>query len=277
MFLFSIVGFIALLAGALFLYQRRLMYYPRAYAPTWRAGIPADLREVVFETEDGRQTAFYLPPLEDAAAPPPRLWVFFHGNAGTALEWLDQQVLLRREEDCGILLVDYPGYGLCEGSPTRDGIIRNGTMALGALARDLGSAPDDFQPDLGLFGVSMGAAAACELAVRTRPRWVVLAAPFTSILDMGRMYGPFRHVAVDRFDNGARLDELAARAPRPEVHTFHGTADQVVPFDMGRELAARNPGLAQFHVIKGADHNLLWGSAEQAMRRVMDRLGETAD
>ncbi|MBI5154036.1 hypothetical protein HZA57_02265, partial [Candidatus Poribacteria bacterium] len=116
----AVVSAFALLAAALFFYQRRMIYFPRPYEQTYKFGLPERLVEVGYETRDGHQVAFYLPPGAQPGQPPRRLWVMFHGNAATALDWLD---IVEKIETPGVgfLLVDYPDYGLCQGNPTRTG------------------------------------------------------------------------------------------------------------------------------------------------------------
>jgi hypothetical protein len=53
-----------------------------------------------------------------------------------------------------------------------------------------------------------------------------------------------------------RLDNLAAlRHVRCPVLVFHGTADRLVPPEMGRRVAAAAPGPTELVLIEGAGHN----------------------
>jgi pimeloyl-ACP methyl ester carboxylesterase len=44
------------------------------------------------------------------------------------------------------------------------------------------------------------------------------------------------------------------------VTIFHGTADEVIPVSMGRELAAAHPGVVTLHEAAGQDHNFILGN-----------------
>lgn len=275
------LGFILVFAVLLFAVQRSLMYYPQPYP----AGFERQFGEVVapieFDAGEGRQMAFYLAPRKGTVhEAPERLWVLFHGNASRALDWLASDLVdLHPDAEAGFLLVDFPGFGASEGSPSRTGIIENGVLAFKALADRFGEDPEDLARRTGVLGYSMGAAAGMEFAVRHPVRAVVVISPFTSIMDMARrLYGPFRHVALDRFDNMARLDELAAREDPPTVWIFHGTADPIIPADMGRQLAARQPAITRLAMDDGGDHDWIIQRMGPRMQQAMlDAFGVEAN
>src|SRR4029453_13916521 len=90
--------------------QGFLIYHPRPYAPVVLAALPPHLVEIAYDTAQGPQVAFYLPPYHRPKHPPEALWVLFHGNGSLALEWLEN-LHLDLKTHTGFLLIDYPGYG----------------------------------------------------------------------------------------------------------------------------------------------------------------------
>ena len=124
---------------------------------------------------------------------------------------------------------------------------------------------------MGVMGHSIGAAAALDLAVAHPPRHLVLVSPFTTLEAMARraVGWPLCLLLLDRFDNSARMAELAALPDPPRVDIIHGAADDIVPFAMGRDLAGAFPAIARFHEVANADHNLILMSAEPLMIRLM--------
>lgn len=273
-----VVVLVVVVPALLFLFQRSLVYMPRTYEKHYRLLAPKSMAELRFTTSDGEQAAFYVPPRSGAdipttapaAAAPPRLWVVFSGNASVALDWLDL-VEAYPDADTAFLLVDYPGYGLCAGKPTRAGIIRNAEGAFTALAEHLATGPDALRDGMGVMGHSIGAAAALDFAVAHPPRRLVLVSPFTTLEAMARraVGWPLCKLLLDRFDNPARMAELAALPAPPRVDVIHGSADDIVPFAMGRELAGAFPAIARFHEVADADHNLILMTAEPLMIRLM--------
>jgi hypothetical protein len=263
----SAILFAGLLAG----FQRRLIYFPQGYPiDTARLLPPARSVELVHEAPAGRQVSYYIAPAADSRALPARLWVLFCGNASLALDWIDL-VLSVPDRNAGFLLVEYPGYGKSAGSPTRDSICTASRGAFAALGGHLGVKPDDLQKDLRVLGMSLGCAAGLELAVEHPVTRVVLLAPFSSLKAMGRRVAgwPLCNLVADRFDNIARLDELNARNPKPDVRLFHGDVDDIVPVTMSREMAKRFPDMVTYSEVPGADHNTLLLAAEGAVLKAM--------
>ncbi len=264
------IGAALLISGGLWLLQRRLIYLPRAYAVAPGMMLPKGGVELAFTTRNGRQVAYYIPPRDGATSAPARLWACFGGNGSLALDWLDLAGA-SRDRGAGFLLVEYPGYGRCEGKPSRNGIAENGNGALAALAKHLAVSVAELEKGMGILGHSIGAAAGLDFSRAHRPKAVVLVSPFTTLLAMARRVvgGPLSHLLADRFDNPARLRELAALPRPPAVHIFHGTKDDVVPFSMGRELADAFPKMVTFHPVDGADHNLILVTAEGEILKAM--------
>jgi fermentation-respiration switch protein FrsA (DUF1100 family) len=64
-----------------------------------------------------------------------------------------------------------------------------------------------------------------------------------------------------------KLDNLAGvRQVRCPVLVFHGTADRLVPMDMGRRVAEAAPGPKEFVMIEGAGHNETYDVGRKAYR-----------
>ena len=161
--------------------------------------------EVFFSSQDGvRIHAFYLP-AEGAS----RAILFLHGNAGNASHRLPNAVELMRL-GTHVLLLDYRGYGLSEGSPTEQGVYADARAALGYLVSE------KRRPEqrIVVFGRSLGGAVAVELAMDRPFAGVILESTFTSIRAMGKAHlgaalgtlaGPITRA---RFDSEARIAKL---------------------------------------------------------------------
>src|SRR4029077_4753988 len=129
--------FVALLAGGalvavLLLFQRRFIYFPLRYSTTeLQEAKSIGTQEIRFRTSQGNQTAFFWQ-TEDSAAAPKKLGLVLGGKGDLAVAWLD---LVRAfPSPCtAFLLVDYPGYGICQGKPNPRTILENAEGALQTL------------------------------------------------------------------------------------------------------------------------------------------------
>jgi uncharacterized protein len=238
-----VVGY-ALLVGAAWAFQRSLIYFPErlAGAPAWTRGDGA--RVVSFSALGGPKVyALYAPPKDEHAA----VAVVFHGNAGSLASW--EPALSRWvRAGCGALLLDPRGYGWSEGTPSEDGCLADAEAAIDWL-----DAQGVAARRLVLHGISIGAGLAVPLAAKRPVKGLVLESPFTSLADAANAaypYLPCRLLLRDVYDN-------LGSAPRVTcpVLVLHGTADEIVPIEQGRRLAAAFPRGATLRVADGAGHN----------------------
>lgn len=252
--------------------QSKLIYHPNTYRLEHEQLLRhAKGERLAYATSQGRQTAFYIPPRAATSGLPPVVWLCFGGNGSLALDWL----YFTDEWDgrFAYLLVDYPSYGECEGAPTPGRIRQSGKAAVEALAKRLGTTPQDLQPRLALLGHSLGSAAALMAAEDLEVRRGVLISPFTTMTEMGRIVlgWPLCHLNRHLFDNRRTLTK-ATQMPGARFVIFHGTEDEVIPVRMGRELAEAHPQAVAFHPVEGAHHNdilsLVGDKIGTAMREV---------
>lgn len=255
----------------LFVLQDRMIYHPRPYARNLPAAFAGNPVEIKYSTSAGNQTAFYIPPKNAALAHPARIWVMFAGNGSLALDWIDLTAGAPDRDD-GFLLIDYPGYGSCEGSASPDSIEESAEQALAHLGSKLNLEPDALDQKLNAIGHSIGCGAALNFCVRHPVRKIILIAPFTSLRDMARNQVGFPLCLLLRhnFDNRARLAELAARTHSPAITLFHGTADALIPIRMGRELTGMFPSMIRFREVPEAGHNTVVYDALPEIHEAME-------
>jgi pimeloyl-ACP methyl ester carboxylesterase len=242
-------------AALLFFTQREMIYFPRRYAPEEASRLPPRWEAIPFESRGARQYLYWAPGPASSDGP---VYFVFSGNATLALDWSEAvHQVQSRHPGSSFALVEYPGYGQSGGYPTRDSIARVALEAREVLRRRLGLDEAAFGPRAHVIGHSLGAAAALDFSARTGPRSILLLAPFTSLLDMARRVvgWPLCLLLRDRFDNRARLREIAARPDRPSLHIHHGDVDNVIPVQMGRALAREFSGWAEYHEHPGQSHN----------------------
>jgi len=244
--------------------QSRLIYHPRPYPEDVVRHLPAWVQVLNFTTDQGPQTAFWIPPSGTLK----RTWVCFAGNAAQALGWLETLDELDHF-NTGWLLVDYPGYGACAGSPTPEHLRASADGALAALTSHMGAAPTE----LGVLAHSLGCAVGLRFASdHAQVGRVILLAPFTDMLAMARRVvgWPLCHLLHHRYDNRARLAELFARSQPPQVKILHGSDDDVIPVTMGRTLASEFPACSYLE-LPGVGHNDILDAALPQLRTLIQQ------
>ncbi len=259
------------IAGYLYFAQDKVIYLKRSYDIEPKAVLVLDIRPgwksqvLDFQTSQGRQRAVYL-----GREKPQKLWMMFGGNGALALDWLDVIMRVSSEESVGFLLVDYPGYGWCEGNPNPETIQENVDAALIALAGGWEMPVDELKGSLSCLGHSLGAAVALEAAARMEVHEVVVVSSFTSMQAMAeKLVGnPTAYLLRHRFDNVKSLQCLQ-KIEGAKVLMFHGNSDGMIPVSMSQELEKEFDDIVEYHEVEGAGHNDIFGFIGEDIARVL--------
>ena len=167
-----------------------------------------------------------------------------HGNAEDMMGTLWALKDLA-EQGYTIAAVDYPGYGLSDGSPTEEGCYRNVHRLYDWLVETRGFKPEDIIVD----GFSIGSGPATELAATKPVGGLILEAPF---LSAPRVVTRVRLLPVDPFPNLKRIGDVKCR-----VLMIHGTGDRVIPYSQGQALFKLANEPKRFVSVEDGDHNTL--------------------
>ncbi|MFQ3786402.1 alpha/beta hydrolase [Halomonas sp. A29] len=242
----GIYGLVVLLA---WFFQERLLYLP--HMGREHVATPADRglawQQVDLVTEDDVTLDAWWIPVEDARGQ----LLFLHGNAGNISHRIDSIQQFHRL-GLSVLILDYRGYGRSEGSPSEVGTARDARAGWRWLTEQAGASADEIV----LFGRSLGAAVAAELAAslapQIQPAAVILESPFRSVPALGQQLYPFlpvRWLATLDYPT----ERYVARIEAP-VLVIHSRSDEVIPFTEGEAVfrAANEP--KEMLVIHGG-HN----------------------
>jgi pimeloyl-ACP methyl ester carboxylesterase len=254
--------------------------FPRMPVDTSRFGALAaktpNTREVRFEATDGTRLYGWVTGRDDA----PRKIVFCCGNGGNVSGYGLRMAEIAQALNAQTLVFDYRGYYLSEGSPSEDGCKRDVRGAWLYATIKLGWKPEQTV----IWGHSLGSAFATSLAsdletgfgfgdTKVKPaRALILESPLTSAADMAlRQFGflgaPHWLVYAD-LDNLSRVKKL-----KLPIFVMHGTLDEIIPFEMGKEVAAACGAKSLW--IEGGNHNGLWTlHHEQMLAGLSDFLRE---
>jgi fermentation-respiration switch protein FrsA (DUF1100 family) len=211
----------------------------------WRAASGLPLEDVWFQAADGAKLfGWYVDAGEDR---PVIIWC--HGNAGNIVHRLDNLRFLF-QRDLSVFLFDYRGYGRSQGSrPTEEGLYLDAIGAHDYLTRVRLIRPER----LIIFGRSLGAAVAGDLALRKPASGLILESPFPSVEAVAKFYYgglPLHWLLGAEF----RLIDRVPALSLPKL-VIHGDRDDIIPIELGRQVfeAAKPP--KSFHLIPGAQHN----------------------
>ncbi|WP_435199723.1 alpha/beta hydrolase [Qipengyuania sp. 902] len=233
--------------------QGRFLYpAPRTIGPT-----TGGFEEISYRTEDGLSLrAGYR-----TAEPGKTTLLYFHGNGA---DWVSSVVATDRlvPAGYGVLAAEYGGYRGNPGTPSEEGLYRDGRAALEYL-----SAQGVDGGEIVIVGNSIGSGVAVQMAGETDPLALVLISPFASLSEL--VGAKFRWLPTglllrDRYENATKLANIHS-----DILILHGDADSLIPHAHAERLAAANPR-AQLKIFPGVGHDLAWhDEAEEAVLRFL--------
>jgi uncharacterized protein len=225
----------------------RWLVYP-APPPDGADWVAADLphQDVYFEADDRTVlNGWYV------EHPDPRAVVLFaHGNGEHVARLAPTLRMLRDRAGVSVFAWDYRGYGRSQGKPSEKNLLADARIAQLWLAHRAGVRPEDIV----LYGRSLGGAVAVGLAAEHPVRGMVLERTFASMIDTAAFHFPWlpvRWLMRNKYPSAERI--AAYQGP---LLQSHGTADRIVPFEMGKRLFDAAPSTTKrFYVVEDGDHN----------------------
>ena len=239
--LLTVVALYGGYCALLFLLQRSLVFPRLQIREPPGQGEEYPQRQVIWlETSFGRVESWYFPAVgrgKSAVGSPDGVTrlapavVIAHGNA-EVIDHLPPLFLRFTDLGLAVLLVEYPGYGRSDGSPSQETVRETFVAAYDLLA----ARPEIDRNRIIAFGRSVGGAAACVLASERPVASLILFSTFTSLRSMAHRFLVPGFLARDPFDNL----QVVRSYPRP-VLVLHGSEDGLIPFRHGETLAAAAP------------------------------------
>lgn len=231
------IGLVLYFMQSSFLYKpvREILYTP--------AELGLDFQDVIFQSADGVQlNGWYIPSKKSQPTV-----LFCHGNGGNMYHRLDS---INMFYDFGLncFIFDYRGYGNSEGKPSEEGTYLDVEAAYKWLVSEKETSP----ADIIVFGRSLGASIAAQLASRYQVKALIVESGFTSYADIGKKFYPYMPVRLFAKFNYPTADYV--KSVECPVMVIHSRADEIVPFEFGLELYQAVNGPGKFVEINGG-HN----------------------
>lgn len=239
--------FLAITALILFFIYLRYLEHKSLYFPLKEveftpkdAGL--DYEVISLTTGEGLKLHGWFIPSEA-----PRFTVLFcHGNGGNIGHRIEK-IKMFNELDLNVLIFDYRGYGMSEGSPSEKGLYHDAELFYDYLVKEKGISYEKIIS----YGESLGGAVVIELAMRREMGAIIIESSFTSVGEMAKRVVPFLPAFVynSRFDSINKISHISC----PKLF-FHSADDEIVPFEQGMKLFEAATGPKEIVRIQGG-HN----------------------
>ena len=231
-----------LLALFVMLNQRKLIYYPTKLSPQMAAQLAQQEGFTPWRDAAGVIIGWHLP----AKGAPTASVLIAHGNAGSALNRAYISTPIHAAGNVDVFVLEYPGYGAREGSPSLESFLAAAENAFRLLPTN--------RP-VYVVAESLGAGAAAHLAKTfgSRVSGLLFFAPYDDLAAVGRKQMPFLPVRLlmrDRFTPARWLKDYRG----PVVVVVAG-ADTIIPAQFGRGLHDGYAGPKKLQEVANAGHN----------------------
>jgi fermentation-respiration switch protein FrsA (DUF1100 family) len=234
---------------AMMLLENRLVYPVPPL--TWGNWNPTGLahEDVWLESADGTKLHGWFVP----HANPARAILYCHGNGEHVAMNADLAAHLRDKLQASVFLFDYRGYGRSHGSPHEAGCVADGNAAQHWLAKRMEIQPNE----LILMGRSLGGGIAVALAAKNGAKALVLENTFPCMTDAAATHYPWlpvRWLMDNRYDSISQIRRYSG-----PVLQSHGSIDNIVPCELGRQLFDSAPGkMKRWIELPRLGHNDPW-------------------
>lgn len=206
-------------------------------------------RDVSIRNADGlRLMARVIPPPEAVAQERAAWLLYLHGSSGSlGLPAYNEAWAEFHRQGLGVIAVDYRGFGESEGAISELGIYQDAQAAYDYLRDELLISSERIL----IYGFSMGAAVAIDLATRVPAAGLLVEGAWLSIPQLAKERHPYLPVAFLVRNRFASVDKIAQVA-MPKLF-LHARLDSKIPLAHGLRLFELATGQKEFHELSG-DH-----------------------
>ena len=245
-----IVAFLVTIYGCKFVINH-MAFYPDNTNVLSKNNLPYGVEEFFVTTADHVKTQGLYLPVTDSD----KILIYFHGNAGNIYHRIPDLIELQKSR-INVIGAGYRGYGKSEGSPSEEGIYKDGDAVFKYVTEELGFSENNII----VFGRSIGTTVALNISSNRDIRSLILVTPLTSGKDQARAMGLgiFSSLADNSFNNLSKIKNI-----NTPLLVIHGTNDRVIPFSMGEKIYDSAQTKKKFITIKGAGHNNLHDTYRQ--------------
>ncbi|PTL40148.1 hypothetical protein C6Y45_01855 [Alkalicoccus saliphilus] len=241
-----IIGVVILL---IYLFQDRLIFYPQTITEEEADRVSQmyeRAEEVMFTGGEGKELHGWLVHPRKKAEEE-KLLIYYGGNA----EELSGQISLMSENlaDWTILLVNYRGYGMSEGTPDEEMMYEDAL----AVFDNVNGLMDHDPAKTVLMGRSIGTGIAVKVASERQVDGMVLITPFDSLKEVARYHYPFLPVSWllrYSFDSASRINDTDA-----PLLIIAGGEDHIIPEERALRLLEEKEGTSDYEFIENRGHN----------------------
>ena len=219
----------------------------------------SQVTQIEIPISEGIGRAFYFDAVKDGDFDNPFV-IFAHGNFEVAegnFDLFDQY----KDMNCDVLIIEYPGYGNSEGSPSEESINELCEKAYDSAM----SMSKNKDRKVIAHGISIGGGVVCKLSRSRKFDAMILQCTFTSFKSFAYDYFIPQFLIRDQYDN-----EDALRGSNMPLLIHHGTRDILIPFRHAEILDSASNNSRLISYPRG--HSRWFGYSEETTKFVLENI-----
>jgi uncharacterized protein len=251
--LLTILSLYLLFVLLVMFYQRRLLYFPTQLQEKVAEQIASREELVPWRNNSGKIIGWKLPATEPATANV----LIVHGNAGCALDRGYFAKPIHAAATVDVYLLEYPGYGARDGSPSQESFLAAAEEAFDLLTK---------KGPVFVVSESLGTGVAAHLAKTRDVAGLMFFAPFNNMVSLAQQKMPVLPIGLilwDRYN-----PEIWLKNYRGPIGFVLAERDEVIPSKFGQRLHDSYSGVKILQVISGAGHNEVSSQSPEWWKKV---------
>ena len=245
-----------ILTTVLYLFQDKVIFQADKLSADYEFEFNQEFAEITIVPRIGHEISSLIFSVDNAKRK--GTVIYFHGNADNMQRWGEYA---EDFTDLGyaVLMIDYSGYGKSWGAPSEEVLFQDAEDAWQWAQHHLPS------KEFIIYGRSLGAVVASQLASQHQPKQLVLETPFYQLVQ-GRLRWLFPFGLKYQFANHKYLADV--KCP---ITIIQGTNDWIVSYKSAEKLKPLLKPADNFITIEGGGHKDLreFKSYHMALARVL--------
>jgi len=243
--IYFLVGLYVLICILLYFFQSKIIFFPQKLPVDYTFHFNGEFEEKFFQVDESTM----IHALHFFSKKPKGVILYFHGNAGALDSWgevADDFVKM----DYDVLISDFRGFGKSTGKMTEVGFYEDAQMLFDFLLEKYDAS------QITIYGRSLGTGIATDLASKNKAKQLILETPFSNFTKLAQSrfkIFPVKFLSKYRFENDLKIPQI-----NYPIHIFHGTHDQVIPYENASQLKSILNHNNTFTTIKNGGHNNLF-------------------
>jgi len=238
-----------ILCAAMYFYQEQFIFFPQKLKKDFQFTFLQKFEEVYLTTEDQTLLHGILFKSDSSKG----LIFYLHGNAGSLQSWGGTaHAYAGLQYD--VFMPDYRGYGKSEGTiNSQEELFQDMQIAYNEMKKRYD------ESKIIVLGYSIGTGPAAYIASTNNPKTLILQAPYYSLTDMMQQRYPYLPTFILKYP--LKTNEYIQQCKMPVV-IFHGTDDEVIPYNSSLRLKAHMKQGDTLITLNGQPHNNITNNPE---------------